>query len=73
MALVEAPSVEFDDYFVGKSKRITCACSTAHMSLIYLNLLTWQSGPPESGKPQQQKQYPSTAVSLPSVQNFPRV
>lgn len=54
MALVEArldPSVEFDDCIVGKGKGINMLLQYGPMSLIYLNLLTWKSGPLESEKP----------------------
>ena len=53
MALVEArldPSVEFDDCIVGKGKGINMLLQYGPTLLIYINLLTWKSGPPGVGK-----------------------
>lgn len=53
MALVEArldPSVEFDDCIVGKRREINMLLQYSSYILIYLKLLTWQSGPPSVGK-----------------------
>ena len=53
MALVEArldPSVEFDDCIVGKGKGINMLLQYGPTLLIYVNLLTWKSGPPGVGK-----------------------
>jgi Cdc6-like AAA superfamily ATPase len=53
MALVEArldPSVAFDDFVAGKGKGINMLLQYGLVSLIYLNMLTWKSGPPGVGK-----------------------
>lgn len=53
MALVKAHldlSVKFDDCIVKKGKGINMLLQYGPMSLIYLNLLTWKSDPPEVEK-----------------------